>query len=445
MCKISATMNDEPHCAVRRGGCVPSPSIQHIGVGSAHVAEGPVKDPASRSRLRPWRRRTSGRVAPFIAICLVALSLRPAVASVSPYLEVIQRAAGLSSAEAGLLTTLPVLAFGACAPFAPKLARYFGLRTTLLGSLALLVVGIVVRSLPSTALLFVGTITAGVSIAFGNVLLPAWIKRHFASRLQLMTGVYSVALSGGAVLAAGFAVPLGRVSGLDWRFALSLWAIPPAAAFVAWACLRDRTGDVFPSGGVSRRMWRVPMAWQVTAFMGLQSFGFYSLLAWIPSIFEQRGVNIATAGWLLSLSGLAGVPTAFVAPLLASSARSQRALVAVTIVFGGLGMAGLSWHPVADAYLWMVLLGFGQGLGLGLALNFIVSRAANARQVAELSAMAQAAGYLLASIGPWLVGAMREWTGGWQIPLAVITVLLVPQLASGLAAARPLVIGTETV
>jgi MFS transporter, CP family, cyanate transporter len=384
--------------------------------------------------------RPAHRVALVVAVAVVAFNLRPAIASVAPVLLDIQRSTGLSSTAAGLLTTLPVLAFGICSPLAAVLGRRFGMEETLVAALGLLVVGILARSLPSLGALFAGTVLLGIAIALGNVLAPALIKRDVPERARLATAIYSVTLTAGIAVAAGVTVPIEHVSGTGWRGALALWAVPAVGCLVVWlARLHDAHHDIGVAH-VSARLWRDPLAWQVTAFMGFQSLGFYSLTAWLPTIFEQHGVRPAAAGLLLSIAGFASLPSAFLAPVLASSSARQRVTVAATVVLNAAALGGMLWRPVDGAVAWMVLLGLAQGAAISLALSFIVLRAPSAGSAAELSAMAQTIGYLVASVGPLMMGALRDAAGGWLLPLAVMEAVLVPQFLFGLGAARPLVV-----
>lgn len=380
-------------------------------------------------------------VALMAAVGLVGLNLRPAITSVGPVLTDIERTTGLTATTAGLLTTLPVLAFGLCAPLAPVIARRYGIEATVAGSLVLLVAGLVTRVGPSVAFLFAGTAAAGVAIAASNVLVPALVKRDFPRRAGMVMGLYAVALSAGAALAAGVTVPLVRGVGEGWRGGLALWAVPASVALVVWLCTTAGSHHVITPVHASARLWRDPLAWQVTVFMGLQSFGYYTLVTWVPTIFQQHGVSAGTAGWLLSLAGFSSLPTAFLAPVLASTPARARLVVVGAMVADGVALGGLLWHPVAGAFAWMILLGLASGTAISLALSFIVARAPSPHRAAELSGMAQMVGYLLASLGPLVLGALRDATGGWTVPLAVMVVALVPELLSGLGAARPLVVG----
>src|SRR5687768_13727969 len=156
------------------------------------------------------------------AIVAVALNQRPAVVAVAPVLGDLRADTGLSSALAGLLTTLPVLCFGAFAPIAPRLARRIGLETAVAFSLLLLAAGIALRLLSPLSLLFAGSLLAGAAIAFANVLLPAYVKREFR-RPGAVMGMYSAALNVGAAAGAALTIPLAGALGVDWRWALGSW------------------------------------------------------------------------------------------------------------------------------------------------------------------------------------------------------------------------------
>lgn len=193
-----------------------------------------------------------------LGIMLVAANLRPAVVSVSPLIDTISDSFGFSSSTAGLLTTLPVLFFGIAAPVAPRLAHRFGIERTIFASLAVLVAGIALRLVPSAGALFGGSVLIGAGIGVCNVVLPALIKRDFAHRSGLMTGLYSMTLSGGAAVAAGLTVPIDHALGGDWRLTLAAWV---CSSWSRWCsgcrscggCTRwTRPSRPAPSGGTAR-------------------------------------------------------------------------------------------------------------------------------------------------------------------------------------------------
>src|SRR3954449_817033 len=178
-------------------------------------------------------RTRAATVALLLAIVAVALNQRPAVVSVAPVLSDLRADTGLSAAMAGLLTAVPVLCFGAFAPFAPRLGRRIGLETAVALSLVLLAVGIALRLLPPVALLYAGSLVAGAAIAFANVLLPAYVKREFR-RPGTVMGLYSASLNVGAALGAAATVPLAGALGVSWRVGLGLWLVLALAALALW-------------------------------------------------------------------------------------------------------------------------------------------------------------------------------------------------------------------
>ncbi|WP_433282520.1 CynX/NimT family MFS transporter [Pseudonocardia xinjiangensis] len=379
-----------------------------------------------------------------LTIVLVAANLRPAVVGVAPVLAQITASEGLSGTAAGVLTALPVLCFGLLAPAAPRLARRFGIERTVLGALVLLCVSFAVRSAGSVVLLFVGTLLAGSAIAIGNVLLPALIKRDFSHRTGVMTGLYTMAISAGGALAAGITVPVATAAGLDWRGALAIWGLFALLALVFWLP-RVRGGNgIGRTGGVRiTGLWRDAVAWQVTAFMGLQSLGYYAVSAWIPAVFADRGFDPEAAGWLLSLGSFVGIAGSMAAPMLATRFRSQRLVAAGLTAVSALGLLGVIAVPGAEVVS-MALLGFGQGAAIGLALTLVALRSPDAPHASQLSGMAQSVGYVVAAMGPFLVGAVHDATGSWTVPLLLLLVLFVPQGIAGVLAGRERWVGSAT-
>ena len=372
-------------------------------------------------------------------LVLLAANLRPALTSVAPLIGEIRADTGVSNGVAGLLTTLPLLAFGLLSPVAPRLAFRFGVERALLASLLALAAGILVRSADAVVALFLGTAVLGAAIAVGNVLLPGIVKREFPGRAGLMTSVYSTALGVSAALAAGASVPIAHMNGIGWRTSLALWALPALVAAVAWAP-RIRTGRPEDTPARTRRgvsgLWRSPLAWQVTLFMGLQSLAYYVTLTWLPEILREEGLSATRAGWMLGLSQTVAIATMFLAPVLAGRRPSQQGIVVAAVSLSGAGTLGLLVAGDTASALWVVLLGLGQGACFSLALTFFALRASSPEHAAALSGMAQAVGYLLAAAGPFLFGVLRDATHSWTVPLALLLAVMACLLISGLGAAR---------
>jgi CP family cyanate transporter-like MFS transporter len=379
-----------------------------------------------------------------LGIVLLAANLRPALTSVAPLIGEIRANTGLSNGAAGLLTTLPLLAFALLSPVAPRVARRFGMEITLLASLLVLAAGILLRWAEAVAALFLGTAVLGAAISFGNVLLPGLVKREFPGRAGLMTSVYSTSLGISAALAAGVSVPLAQLDGIGWRGALTVWALPVFLAGVAWLPQlgrKDLPEASAPGSPGIRDLWRSPLAWHVTLFMGLQSLAYYVTLTWLPEILLGEGMAAARAGWMLGLSQAVAIVAMFLAPVVAERRPSQRRVVAVAATVSGAGALGLLVAGSSAAPLWVVLLGLGQGASFSLALTFFALRSPDPAHAAALSGMSQSVGYLLSAAGPFLFGVLRDATGAWKVPLALLLAITACLLIAGLGAARDAHVG----
>ena len=371
-------------------------------------------------------------------LLLVSLNLRPSMSALSPVLGAIRRSTGLSAAGAGLLTTLPLICFGLLAPVAPRLVRRRGTGGVLLGCLVVLLAGIVVRS-TNYAGLFIGTLLIGMAVAIANVLMPGIVKRDFPRHVSLMTGLYTAMLSAGAALAAGTTALLARALGGDWRLATGAWALPVVVAIAVIVPLRSHARPETETTVFSeptRTPWRSPVAWAVTLFMGVQSLEFYSTLAWLPTVFHDRGVSVVSAGLLLAVTNTFAIASALVTPWIAHRLGDVRVAVLGAVLLAGIGLAGLLFDPRHVDTLWAVLLGCGQGATISLALMVMVLRSSNQDEAMALSGMAQGVGYLIAAVGPTLVGALYDVAHNWSLPLAVLLALLVLQAGAGCLAAR---------
>jgi len=382
------------------------------------------------------RARAAVPVFGLLALVLMALSLRGPVSSVGPLLEELRHDLGLPGPAAAALPTLPLLCFGALALTAPALSVRLGLHRAVLAGSAVLVVGIVLRGL-GTPGLFAGTLLVGAGIAVVNVLLPAIVKADFFRHLPLATGLTTGSMALSASLGAGLAQPLREATGGPLP-SLAVWLAPAAVGLVAWLPIARRRprGAATSASSHVLPMLRDRVALAVTVFFGLQSMAFYTLLAWLPSILRDAGVSAASAGAMLAVAALLGVPVAFVVPRLATSRPAQGRYVVLVAAPVALGLIGLLLAPAGAPWVWAVLLGIGTGAAFPLALTLVLLRSRDSAQAARLSACAQGAGYGIAAAGPFVIGVLHDLTSGWTASLLVMLGLLAGQVLVGLAAAR---------
>ncbi len=392
-------------------------------------------------------RSRAGLLLLLAAVVAVALNQRPAVVAVAPVLGNLRSDTGLSSAMAGLLTTLPVLCFGAFAPIAPRLARRIGLETAVGLSLLLLAGGLALRLLSPVALLYAGSMLVGAAIALANVLMPAYVKREFR-RPGAVMGLYSASLNVGAAAGAALTLPLAGALRMDWRAALGLWLVLALVALALWLPVAgtgsaSRTSAPLPEGHGSWSLLRRPLARQVTAYLGLQSVQFYALAAWLPTLLADAGIPVSEGGLLLGLAAVAGAAGALLAPAQAGRMRTQRALVLAVTVAYLVGLGGLLLAPVDGTLVWVAAFGLAQGSGFALALTLVVLRSPSPLTAAQLGGVAQCVGYLLAATGPLVLGALHDATGGWEWPVALLLALVAPMTWAGWGAARDAVLHAD--
>ncbi len=378
-----------------------------------------------------------------VGILFIAMALRAPVTGVPPLVGLIREQLGLSNTAAGMLITLPLLAFAVVSLVSAGMARRHGLERTLFFALLLIGGGIVLRSQGQAWALYAGTAVIGSGIAIGNVLLPSLLKRDFPQRLAGLTSAYVLTMSIAAGAASALAVPLASLAGGDWRIStLCMLVIPLAGALLWLPQLANHTPPASstahaPHGG---RLWHSPLAWQVTLYLGINSFVFYVGVSWLPAILRDAGYSAERAGSLHGLLQLMSAgPALFLAPVVRRM-KDQRAAAFCSAAASLVAFRGLIVAP-GWATLWIVLLGLGTGGGIILGLMFVGLRASHAQQAAALSGMAQCIGYLFAASGPTLVGALHDRLGGWSVALGLCAGLCVAMAGCGLLAGRNIQVG----
>ncbi|KAB2328554.1 MFS transporter [Cytobacillus depressus] len=382
-----------------------------------------------------------------IGIIFVAFTLRPAITSIGPLTGHIKEDMGITNGLAGLLTTLPLLAFGLLSPFVPKFAQKFGNELSVMVGLIVLGSGIIIRSIDTITLLFSGTIFIGFGIAICNVLLPGVVKQSFPKKVGLVTGVYTLSMAIFAGLGPGLSIPLAESLGLGWQLSLGTWIILIIMAVAFWLPqLRQKS---IPKSCLIQKqsnspIWSSSIAWQVTLFMGLQSMVYFSITSWAPEILLSRGFELAVSGWMITLFQFSGLPANIIIPILADKLPNQKGIALGIGLVGLMGLSGLIFSANKGLLtICMALLGISLGSAISHGLTLISLRAANAEQAANLSGMAQSIGYLLAALGPLMVGLLFDLFHTWTIPLIFLVVITLIFTVAGIGAGRNLYVLQE--
>lgn len=417
--------------------------------------------------MRAARSLWQGRALALLGIMLVAFSLRSAVASLSPILDYVTHDFAISPVVLGLIGTAPPVCFAILALLTPLLERRFGLERVALVAMMTITVGLLLRSVVGDALpLLLSTVVIFAGVGAGNVLLPPLVKKYFPDRLGLMMTLYTTVLAVSTFLPPMIAVPIADTAG--WRISLGMWGIFALLAVLPWALmvLRDRdsstaklealeecrteasedfdpietvTGPISTTPADTRsfaRLLRLPLAWSVAIVFGTSSTVAYVMFAWLPTILvDLTGVTLAEAGFLLSVFAVVGLPCSMLVPVLVVRFHATRAVSLVVIAGTLVGITGLVLAPTAAPVLWVILIGL-QGALFPLGLVLINVRARTHQSAVALSGFVQTVGYTFASIFPFLTGLLHSATGSWELPLIVLTGVLVVAIPASIIAGR---------
>ncbi|WP_313479991.1 MFS transporter [Microbacterium sp.] len=373
-----------------------------------------------------------------LGIVVLGFNLRPAVVSVGPVLDEITDGLSMTSTTAGLLTTLPVIAFALFGATASGLARWIGIHKLTLLSLGAVMGGLALRALVDSPAAFLAlSLVALAGMATANVLLPSLVKLHFPRRVGLLTSLYTTAMAVGLTSASVFTVPLSEQLG-SWRWGLFAWAATALVAALPWLALtrHDRKPEIESRSISLSDVARTPLGWAMAVFFGLQALQAFTVFGWFAQVYRDAGFSATTAGLLLGVTTAISIPLSFVVPSVAARLRNQSWLISAFVGCYAVGFVGLTVAPVDGAWLWATAAGLGASV-FPLALTLIGLRARTEEGTAALSGFTQSVGYLLAAGGPLGVGVLYDMVGDWSVPLTVLSVLFIPLLVAGLIVARP--------
>jgi CP family cyanate transporter-like MFS transporter len=369
-----------------------------------------------------------------VSILLVALNLRPTIASVSPVLEAIKADLGLSYATASLLTTIPTLCMGVFAVMTVPLARKLGRNRTIFLSILLITLATGLRIIGDIAsVLFLSTIFAGIGIAVAQTLLPSLVQEHFSDNVGLVTGLYTTTLITGAALSAALTVPITSVINGSWTVGLAIWAVPATVGVLAWIPVY-RGGEADSRKADEPRSQNLPWgklwAWFLVFFFAGTQILFFSVLAWLSPRYVDLGWSAQRAGFVLSVFTVAELGGSLASSALTNRFTDRRPPLVVMLLLSSIGLSGIALLPLSYPWTWTTLTGIGIGGTFALALTLPVDFATSPEATDRLTAMMFGVGYILAATGPYVVGKLRSTSGNFRTPLIVLTAVAIALLAS---------------
>jgi len=397
-----------------------------------------VSTEAAQPQSQPQRDSRFERWLVIVGVVALAFNLRPAASSVGPVLAEVSHGLHMGAAESGVLTALPVVAFGIFGALAPLAARRVGVHRVTLLSLVALMSGLLARSSVDSDRAFLAlSVLALGGMAMANVLLPSLIKLHFPDRIGLFTALYTTSLAIGLTSASAFTVPLADELG-SWRGGLAAWAVTAAIAAAPWVVLirHDTVPAEAPRHVSMRQIAQTRLGWAMALLFGLQSAQAYAVFGWFAQIYRDAGFSATTAGVLLGVVTGISIPLSLILPILAGRTNDQTRLMLLLIACYPIGYLGLAFFPVGGAWAWALLVGVAASV-FPVVLTLIGLRSRTPEGTAALSGFTQSIGYVLAALGPFGIGVLNDVTGGWTWPLIVLTGVAVATGFFAVVAARP--------
>jgi MFS family permease len=296
-----------------------------------------------------------------ISVAGVGLSL------IAPLITLLLSAQGISATMIGIQTAFASFAAIATSPFVPRLARKFGLRRFVLGTLALAAVSLCLFPLmTSLTSWFVLRFVFSIAINALFVLSEFWINAASPdSRRGFIMGIYATALSVGFSAGPALLVVNDGASMVLFFIGALFFAVAAVPIFFAGR-------DAPPLEGKSRTsIWRIlalaPIATMAAFVYGAieqGSFAFMTLYG------EAIHLDQSESAWLLTLFGLGNVVSQIPLGLLSDKVSRPLLLLVCALVStaGALGLPLASSSPLALMILVFVTGGVAGGLyTVGLA------------------------------------------------------------------------------
>lgn len=354
----------------------------------------------------------------FIGVILISFNLRPGLTSVGAIVGVIQSDLGMTHTQMGILTTLPLVAFSTASLFTSRLTKRFGLEMSLMIGVIMIGVGSALRGMGGIPLLYAATVLMGAGIAVCNVALIPLIKTRLHHRAAVVTAAYTLCMSLVAAFGSGITSPIAIDWDWGWRGALMIWTVLALITIPVWFIqLNSRYGPGLNgrNNDTSLNIWKYRRAWNITVFMGLQSFIFYVLASWGPEILIDKGFSIEESGWALFYMQIISLPAVYFTPILADK---PGLLPKIIIVMTGLFFIAFLMMLSEERwvlYTALTLIAQSSGASISLAYYLINQATEESGNTTKLSGMAQSFGYYIAAAGPFLVGWMYDKVQDWNI------------------------------
>ena len=369
----------------------------------------------------------------FALIIFLAANMRASYTGIGTIIHLIKADLALSSAIAGMITTIPIIVFAIVCPLASMLSGRIGIGPMLEIGLVFICAGSGLRGFFGAAGLFTGSVILAIGVGIMNALMVGLIKLRFTSHTGLVTSAYTTTMALSTAIFMGLNIHI--CNAITWRGCLSMWAIPAAAAIIIWgtqAFKKENHGAANKpkEKGLMLKLFKNPRAWFLMVFMGTQSMMFYCISAWIPSILVEKGMDEVSAASATTILQLVSLITTLLVPILCEKMNKRTLAVALQGVYiiGGIIFYFADLGPIC--WLAIVLLALGMGSGFSFCIYMFSAKTSSASQTAALSGFSQCGGYVMAAIGPVLMGAIYDMTESWNMAMIFCFIIIIIMTAA---------------
>lgn len=378
-----------------------------------------------------------------IVIILIGGGLRSPITAVSPVLSEIIALLHLDNLQGSLLTSIPLIVFASCSVLVSKVAVKANIHYSLIYSLIFLIMGLYFRVYGNVPMLYIGSFLIGLGICIGNVTTPAYIKNRFPEKIGIMTGVFSAAMNLMAAFASGFSIAIGKWTNLGWKGSLGIWIIWTLLALFAVgaeAFSGKRASVKKPAAQTAKsefNIFRSKQAWNISVFMGIQSLVYYCLVALLPIVLVDYGMQKEETGLVLLVAQLSMLPVMFLSPVIATKMKDQKWMIFGVGILMFSGISLLALFKTQYVYLAAVLIGIASGWAFSLSILFFSLKSKTMAGTIKVSGKAQSVGYLIAAFGPPVFGMLHDWDTSWKSSFYFLMLMIVIMVFFGRNAAKP--------
>ena len=371
-----------------------------------------------------------------VAVLLLSANLRAPLTSVGVLLPAINDDLQLSAFATSIIAILPLLAFSFASLFAAPVSTKIGLNRTIVYALIVITVGIIFRSLGSSTLLFTGILLIGIGIAFGNVLAPVFIKASFPLQVGIVTALYTVSMNIFGALSSAVSAPIAKAT--NYNISLAVIGIVTIITLIIWIIVlqKDKEVEAPHPVAMTSSIWRSPLAWQITLFMGGQSVIFYSLINFLPIILKEQHIPVEVTGGYLTVLQIAIIIFTFIIPMIAANMAHQVYLGCINGLLFIAGIAGMIYGDVKYMLVYILFIGVALGISFGLVNLFFSLKTEYTHTAKQLSGMAQSIGYLFAALSVLIFGVIHDYTHNWSHSLYFLLADALLMLIVGMLAGR---------